>query len=106
MKKLKHKLKFSRGTTTLNGDGGELLFGSYNPTLFVPPLQWISITQEDHWNFQMAGVTVPGDSAMTPVYDGAISDTGTSNICIGDPAIFDAIMAVWNKTGAIQVKKF
>ncbi|XP_073726079.1 nothepsin [Misgurnus anguillicaudatus] len=70
-----------------SGFGGELLFGGVDETLFVPPINWVSVTQKGYWQIKMDGVKVQG--ALSFCYRSshgcqAVVDTGTS--LIGGPS--------------------
>ncbi|XP_056603700.1 nothepsin [Triplophysa dalaica] len=66
-----------------SGFGGEVLFGGVDETLFVPPVNWVPVSQKGYWQFRIDGVKVQGAVGFchhTPHGCQAIADTGTSLI--------------------------
>ncbi|KAA0721501.1 Cathepsin E [Triplophysa tibetana] len=66
-----------------SGFGGEVLFGGVDETLFVPPVNWVPVSQKGYWQFRIDGVKVQGALGFchrTPHGCQAIADTGTSLI--------------------------
>ncbi|XP_056311342.1 nothepsin [Danio aesculapii] len=74
-------------TNNGSGFGGELLFGGVDESRFIPPINWIPVTQKGYWQIKLDAVKVQG--ALSFCYRSvqgcqAIVDTGTS--LIGGPA--------------------
>ncbi|NXA52630.1 CATE protein, partial [Nothocercus julius] len=59
-------------------EGGELLFGGFNPSRFVGTLQWVPVTQQGYWQIQIDTIQVGGTVAFCASGCQAIVDTGTS----------------------------
>lgn len=74
-------------TNNGSGFGGELVFGGMDESRFLPPINWIPVTQKGYWQIKLDAVKVQG--ALSFCYRSvqgcqAIVDTGTS--LIGGPA--------------------
>ncbi|XP_010211548.1 PREDICTED: cathepsin E [Tinamus guttatus] len=61
-----------------SADGGELLFGGFDPSRFVGTLQWVPVTQQGYWQIRIDAIQVGGTPAFCSGGCQAIVDTGTS----------------------------
>ncbi|KAH8399806.1 hypothetical protein KR215_003020, partial [Drosophila sulfurigaster] len=64
------------GTSTTNG--GELIFGGSDSSLYSGDLVYVPVSEQGYWQFAMAGASVDGYSLCDDCQ--AIADTGTSLI--------------------------
>ncbi|EDW82170.1 uncharacterized protein Dwil_GK25659 [Drosophila willistoni] len=62
------------------GNGGELILGGSDSTLYSGDLTYVPISQEGYWQFQMDGVNL-GDNLLCSSCQ-AIADTGTSLLVV------------------------
>merc|ERR1719370_680040 len=74
-----------------DSNGGQLVLGGVDETLYTGEINYLPITREGYWQVKMDGMTVAGDSNMACVGGcQAILDTGTSLI-VGPKAQIEAI---------------
>uniref|UniRef100_A0A8C6Z4D9 cathepsin E n=1 Tax=Nothoprocta perdicaria TaxID=30464 RepID=A0A8C6Z4D9_NOTPE len=59
-------------------EGGELLFGGFDPSRFVGTLQWVPVTRQGYWQIQVDAIQVGATVAFCASGCQAIVDTGTS----------------------------
>ncbi|KAM8795712.1 cathepsin E [Eudromia elegans] len=59
-------------------EGGELLFGGFDPSRFEGNLNWVPVTQQGYWQIQIDSILVGGTVAFCAGGCQAIVDTGTS----------------------------
>eukprot|EP00823_Brevimastigomonas_motovehiculus_P007894 TRINITY_DN708_c0_g1_i1.p1 TRINITY_DN708_c0_g1~~TRINITY_DN708_c0_g1_i1.p1 ORF type:complete len:381 (-),score=86.73 TRINITY_DN708_c0_g1_i1:280-1422(-) len=81
-----------------DGDGcttSELLLGGINPAKYTGAINWIPLSSESYWEFNLDGATLGGKSITTAKY--AVSDSGTS-IMAGPSAEVKAIAAAVGAT--------
>ncbi|NWH61481.1 CATE protein, partial [Geococcyx californianus] len=60
--------------------GGELLFGGFDPSHFMGTLNWVPVTQQGYWQIQLDNILLGGTVAFCVNGCQAIVDTGTSLI--------------------------
>ncbi|NWJ05614.1 CATE protein, partial [Crypturellus undulatus] len=61
-----------------SSEGGELLFGGFDPSRFVGSLQWVPVTQQGYWQIRIDSIQVGGAVVFCAGGCQAIVDTGTS----------------------------
>jgi len=70
--------------------GGELVLGGYDPAHFTGPINYVPITTDGYWQFDMSSFTLNGKNYCSSPPCNAIADTGTS-LLAGPTTIMDAI---------------
>ncbi|XP_034486562.1 lysosomal aspartic protease-like [Drosophila innubila] len=70
------------GTSTT--EGGELIFGGSDSSLYSGELTYVPISQEGYWQFTMDSATIDGQTLCDDCQ--AIADTGTSLIVVTEEA--------------------
>ncbi|KAH8388043.1 hypothetical protein KR093_011308 [Drosophila rubida] len=70
------------GTSTT--EGGELIFGGSDASLYTGDLTYVPISEQGYWQFTMAGATIDGQTLCEDCQ--AIADTGTSLIVVTEEA--------------------
>nr|XP_009943319.1 PREDICTED: cathepsin E [Opisthocomus hoazin] len=67
-------------TNPESSQGGELLFGGFDPSHFTGTLNWVPVTQQGYWQIQLDNIQLGGTVAFCANGCQAIVDTGTSLI--------------------------
>ncbi|XP_030329284.1 cathepsin E [Strigops habroptila] len=67
-------------TNPESSQGGELLFGGFDPSRFTGTLNWVPVTQQGYWQIQLDNVQLGGTVTFCTNGCQAIVDTGTSLI--------------------------
>ncbi|XP_060664019.1 lysosomal aspartic protease-like [Drosophila nasuta] len=70
------------GTSTTQG--GELIFGGSDASLYTGDLTYVPISEQGYWQFTMDGATIDGQTLCSDCQ--AIADTGTSLIVVTEDA--------------------
>ncbi|XP_068129325.1 cathepsin E-B-like [Hyperolius riggenbachi] len=74
------------------GDGGELVFGGYDPTRFCGSLNWTPVTNQFYWQIHLDKVTF-GDQVFCSEGCQAFVDTGTTQL-VGPTADVNQIQSI------------
>ncbi|XP_064538752.1 lysosomal aspartic protease-like [Drosophila montana] len=67
-----------------SSQGGELIFGGSDSSLYTGELAYVPISEQGYWQFTMAGATIDGQTLCDNCQ--AIADTGTSLLVVSEDA--------------------
>ncbi|EDW66355.1 lysosomal aspartic protease [Drosophila virilis] len=76
-----------------SSQGGELIFGGSDSSLYSGDLTYVPISEQGYWQFTMAGASIDGQSLCDNCQ--AIADTGTSLLVVSEAA-YDILNNVLN----------